>query len=106
MCAGTWPGWMAQVQHSAIAPAMPREDDTLAEIDQHPVAHVLGDKAVEIVDRLTDRAIVVADLLAQILGVEPRRQRSRADKIAEHDRQLPPFGVGLNRRRYGSQHRR
>jgi hypothetical protein len=83
-----------------------REDDTLAEIDQHSVAHVLGDKAVEIVDRLTDRAIVVADLLAQILGVEPRRQRSRADKIAEHDRQLPPFGVGLNRRRYGSQHRR
>jgi hypothetical protein len=42
---------------------MPREDDALAEIDQDPVAHVLGDKAVEIVDRLTDRAIVVAELL-------------------------------------------
>jgi len=80
---------------------MPRDDDTLAEIDQHPAAHVLG-KAVEI----ADRAIVVVDQLAQILGVEPRRQRGRADKIAEDDRQMPPFGVGLNRRGYASQHRR
>ena len=30
-------------------------------IDQHPVAHVLGDKAVETGDRLADRAVVVPD---------------------------------------------
>ena len=57
----------------------------------------LATKPGEIADRLADRAIVIA---AQILGVEPRRQRGRADKIAEHNRQLPPFGVGLNRRGY------
>jgi hypothetical protein len=66
-----------------------------------PVAQVLGDKAVEIAGRLADRAII-----AQILGVEPRRQRGRTDEIAEHERQLPPFGVGLNRSGYESQNRR
>jgi len=40
----------------------------IAEIDQHPIAHVLGDKAVEAADRIADRA-VIADQLAQILWV-------------------------------------
>jgi hypothetical protein len=39
-----------------------------------------------------------------ILGVEPRRQRVRADKIAENE--LPPLGIGLKGARYRSQHRR
>ena len=33
-------------------------------------------------------AVIGADDLAQILGIEPRRQRRRADEIAEHHRQL------------------
>jgi hypothetical protein len=72
------PGLGGRPRHSTVpsAPARPRDDDTLAEIDEHPAAHVLGDKAVEI----ADRAIVVVDQLAQILGVEPRRQRGRADR--------------------------
>jgi hypothetical protein len=42
----------------------------IAEIDQHPIAHVLGDKAVEAAaDRIADRAVVIADQLAQILWV-------------------------------------
>jgi len=40
----------------------------IAEIDQHPIAHVLGDK-VEAADRIADRAVVIADQLAQILWV-------------------------------------
>jgi hypothetical protein len=32
--------------------------------------------------------------LAHVLGVEPRRQLSRTDQIAEHHRQLPPFSMG------------
>jgi hypothetical protein len=41
----------------------------IAEIDQHPIAHVLGDKAVEAADRIADRAVVIANQLAQILWV-------------------------------------
>ena len=77
----------------------------IAEIDQHPVAHVFGDKAVEAADRLGDGAVVVADQLAQILRVMTGRERGRADEIAEHHRQLPAFGVdcgdGSERRRLG-----
>ena len=39
------------------------------------------------------RAVIGADDLAQILGIEPRRERGRADEIAEHHRQLAPFGL-------------
>jgi hypothetical protein len=37
--------------------------------------------------------VVGADDRAQVLRVEPRRQRCRADPIAEHHGQLPPLGL-------------
>ena len=52
----------------------------IAEIDQHPVAHVFRDKAVKAADRIGDRAVIGADELAQILGIESRRERGRADE--------------------------
>ena len=58
------------------------------------VAHIFGDKAVEPGDHLGDGAVIGADDLAQILRIEPRRQRRRADEVAEHHRQLPAFGLG------------
>ena len=66
----------------------------VAEVDQHAVAHILGDKAVEPGDDFGDRAVIGADQLAQILGVETRRKRCRADQIAEHHRQLAALGLG------------
>jgi hypothetical protein len=42
----------------------------VAEIQQHPVAHVVGDKAVEARDRLGDAAVIGADDLAQVLGIQ------------------------------------
>ena len=65
----------------------------IAEIGQHPVAHVLGDEAAGLGDEIGAAAVVCADDLAHILGVEARRERGRADEIAEHHRQLAPFGV-------------
>ena len=65
--------------------AQPRADRPLgivlmrprvAEIDQHAVAHVFGDKAVEAGDDLGDGAVIGGDDLAQILGIEPRGQSS------------------------------
>ena len=82
----------------------------IAEIEQHPVAHILGDKAVEAADRISDNAVVVPDQLAQILRVKPRRERGGADQVAEHHRQLPAFGIGrcratARRRRHDCGHR-
>ncbi len=65
----------------------------IAEIGEHAVAHVLGDKPAAAPDHLGNAAMIGADHRAQILRVEPRRECRRADKIAEHHRQLPPFGL-------------
>jgi hypothetical protein len=48
-----------------MAPAMPREDDALAEIDQDPVAHVLGDKAV---GALPENAMERVDIATEQIG--------------------------------------
>jgi hypothetical protein len=48
----------------------------IAEIDQDAVAHILGDKAVQVADRLGDSAVVVADQLTQIFRVITGRERS------------------------------
>jgi hypothetical protein len=69
----------------------------VAEINQHAVAHVFGDKAVEPDDDLGDGAVIGGDDLAQILGIEPRRERGRADQIAEHHRKLPALGSRSSR---------
>ena len=45
----------------------------VAEIDQHPVAHIFGDKAVEASDDIGYGMVISGDDLAQILGIEPRR---------------------------------
>ena len=65
----------------------------IAEIDEHAVAHVLGDEAVVAADRVGDAAVIGADHLAQVLGIEPRRQRRRADQVAEHHGELAPLGL-------------
>jgi hypothetical protein len=65
----------------------------IAEIDQNAVAHIFGDKAGETADGIGDAAVVGADQLTQILRIIARRQRRRADQIAEHDGQLAPLGL-------------
>src|SRR5215467_837777 len=64
----------------------------VAEIDQNAVAHVPTDEAVELGDHPGDGPVICGDDLAQIFGVEARRQRRRADEIAEQDRELTAFG--------------
>ena len=50
------------------------------------------------------RAVIGADHCPQILRIEPRRNRRRADQVAEHHRRLPPLGLGRGRccRRLGN----
>jgi hypothetical protein len=77
----------------------------VAEIDQHAIAHILGDKAAKAADGVGDTAMVGADDLAQVLGIKAGRQRRRTNQIAEHHRQLPPLRLGGGVRRGRSRHR-
>ena len=70
----------------------------VAEIHQHSIAHVLGDKAAEMGDRIGDTAMIRSDDLTQVLGIQTRRERRRADEINEHDGQLSTLGDRLRRR--------
>ena len=46
-----------------------------AEIGQYPVAHVLRDEPAGLGDEIGAAAAIRANDLAQILGIEPRRER-------------------------------
>jgi hypothetical protein len=63
-----------------------------SEINQYTVAHVFSDDAVEAANRPGHAPVIGADHLAQFFRIESRRQRRRADQVAEHHRQLPPLG--------------
>ena len=65
----------------------------VAEIGQHAVAQVLRDVAAEAPDRAGDAGVEGADQLAQVLGVEPRRERGRPDEVDEHHGEVPPLGA-------------
>ena len=69
----------------------------VTEIDQHAVAHVFGDKAVEAGDDRGDRTVIGGDDLAQILGIEPRGQSSSS----RPDRRTSPSAVGVRHRQSG-----
>src|SRR6516165_11653692 len=69
----------------------------IAEINQHAVAHKPGDEAVEPGDDFRDGAVISSDDLAQILGIEARRECGRANQVAKHHCKLPTFGLGLRR---------
>ena len=66
----------------------------VAEIDQHAIAHIPGDEAIEPGDDFADGAVIGGDDLAIILRIEAPRQRGRADEIAEHHCQLTALGIG------------
>ena len=72
----------------------------IAEIGQYPVANVPGDETAGTGDEIGAAAVVRADDLAHVLGVEPRRERGRANEVAEHDRELTALG-GVQQARRG-----
>ena len=60
----------------------------IAEVDQHAVTNVTGNKAVEARDCCGDTGLIAADQRTQILGIEVCLQCRRADQVTEHNRQL------------------
>src|SRR5215472_2128374 len=69
----------------------------VAEIDEHAVAHVPGNKPLESTDDIGDGPMICGNDLAQILGIKPRGELSGADQIAEHYSQLPALGISRSR---------
>ena len=65
-----------------------------------PVAHVPGDETAGSRDEIGAAAVVRADDLTHVLGVEPGRERGRANEVAEHDGELTALG-GVQRARRG-----
>ena len=59
----------------------------IAEERHNAVTKVLGDVAAEARYRFRGRALVAGYRIAPFLGVEPGRNRSRADQIAEQHRE-------------------
>jgi hypothetical protein len=55
-------------------------------------------------DCVGDTAMISADYLAQILGIEAGGQRRRAGEVAERHRQLAPLRLGCGVRRGRGRH--
>jgi hypothetical protein len=77
----------------------------VAEPDHHAVAEQLRDVAVEGGDRRGHRVAVGAEQPAQVLGVEPHRQRGGADQVADHHGEVAALVVVRARVRRQCGHR-
>ena len=75
----------------------------IAEVNEDTVADVVADMAFETRDDFGAAFLITTHDFVQIFGIEPRRERGRADHVAKHHRELPPFSAvagasGLGRR--------
>ena len=77
----------------------------ISEICQDPVAHIFGDEAAGPGDEVFAAPMIGADHFPHILGIQPRRQRCRADEVDEHHSQLTAFGESGSRSRLGRRYR-
>ena len=66
----------------------------IAEIGEDAVADEPGDHAVVGRDDLRTSDPIDTDHLPHVFRIEPRRERGRADQVAEHDGEVTPLGVG------------
>jgi hypothetical protein len=60
----------------------------ITEIGKHAVAHISGHDSLIVADDLGDAAMKERHHLAHVFRIKPRRERGRADQIAEHHRKL------------------
>src|SRR4051794_12603293 len=66
----------------------------VAEVYQHPVAHVFRHVSSEAGGTLAAASVIGIDEFAQVLGIDLCRKRGRAHEITEHDGEGPAFGGG------------
>jgi len=66
----------------------------IAEVDEEPIAKILGDVTVEPGDHFATCLLIRPHNVPELFRIEPARERGRVHEIAEEDRQLPPLGIG------------
>ena len=64
----------------------------IAEIDEHPIAHVLRDEPSEALHSLGDALLISGNDLAQVFRVHACRECCRTDEVREHHGDLPALG--------------
>ena len=65
----------------------------VAEVNEKPVAEVLGDVPLVARDDLGAGRLIGADDLSEVLRVQPGGERRRADQVAEHHGELAALGL-------------
>ena len=65
----------------------------IAEVGQHAVAVELGDVSGVPNDDVRDGGVVAAERLAQVLRIQPLRELSRVDEVAEQHGHVAPLGT-------------
>src|SRR6516164_5545027 len=70
----------------------------VTEVGQDAIAHVFSDKAIMSAYRFGNALMIRTIHLAQVLRVEARSERGRANEIAEHHRELSSLGAIRGRR--------
>ena len=71
----------------------------IAEVGEHAIAEELGHVAVEAADRHLTGPLVLAQDVAEILGVELTPEHGRTDEVAEDHRERTPLAARLRRGR-------
>jgi hypothetical protein len=69
----------------------------ISEVDQHAVAHELGDVTFVARDLASDRVLIAADDIPQVLRIQAFGKRRGAYEVDEHHRQLAALGLALRR---------
>ena len=67
----------------------------VAEVHEHAVSEELGDVPFVAADDLRAEKLKVLQEVAEVLGIEPPRERRRVDDVAEDDVHLPSLREGL-----------
>jgi hypothetical protein len=65
----------------------------IAKIDQQPIAEVLGDMALIVLDDLGCGLLVGTHHGAQVLRIELARELCGTHQVTEQHRKLSPFGI-------------
>ena len=93
--------WTSRRPTASMAPARPapparRRPRALADSRNRPARRrpCTWRRSRRSARRSRRRRVIGADELAHVLGIEPGRQRGRADQVAEHHRELPALGIG------------
>jgi hypothetical protein len=84
------PGQLQTRTHGTLGIVLVRP--RIAEIGEHAVTQVPGDVPVPAPDHRNAAVPIGTHQSADVLRIEPARQRGRADEIAEHHGELPAFG--------------